>query len=75
MRYPKIGDPVEVMVMRREPVTLRSGPAPEDAPLPTPEWWPATITYVDGNQIGVAFSDGERVMLQRGSTGYRLLRT
>lgn len=52
-----IGDPIEIKAMERQP--FKHG-AQET-------WIPATITYFDDRQIGVAFSDGQRLAVERGA--------
>lgn len=59
-----IGDPIQVRCLRRSPYRT----AVEDV------WLPATITHVSDAEIGVAFSDGERLVMQR-RLGVRQWRT
>jgi hypothetical protein len=58
----KIGDPVEVRAVERSPYVRGV----------QYKWLPATVTHVDDNQIGVAFSDGGRLAIPRsGGTQWR----
>lgn len=54
-----IGDPIEIKVIERSPYKR----APEE------KWLPATVVHIDEHQIGVAFSDGERLAVPRHSNG------
>lgn len=57
---PSIGDPVEVLHLMPEGNEV------------VEVWTPATVVYVTPQQIGVAFSDGERLALPiRGQTPKR----
>lgn len=57
---PSIGDPVEVLHLMPEGNGI------------VEQWTPATVVYVTPHQIGVAFSDGERLALPlRGQTPKR----
>ena len=54
--WPQIGDAIEVRAMERITYTCIQE-----------TWLPVTVCYVDHGQIGVAFSDGQRMVLQRNS--------
>ncbi|NBU79777.1 MAG: hypothetical protein EBS50_12025 [Sphingomonadaceae bacterium] len=57
MTWPQIGDAIEVKFMQMM----------DGAFTPEELWLPATVCHVDSHQIGVAFSDGERMALPRNS--------
>lgn len=73
----RIGDPVEVRLMERPPMTAPfagysdGDPPPAVAPISV-RWAPATVAYVERDSIGVAFSDGERLAIQKHSDAWRL---
>jgi hypothetical protein len=52
-----IGRPIEIKAMKREPFARGIKEV----------WLPATITHVSETEIGVAFSDGERLAVSRGA--------
>jgi hypothetical protein len=60
-----IGDPIEIRSLQRSPFKY----AVEEI------WLPATITHVSEAEIGVAFSDGERLAIPRRSGGLKQWRT
>lgn len=68
-----IGDPVEVeRVVRQLPVvTIRTTEPPATLEPITREWVPGTVAFVGRDQIGVAFSDGERQAIARHSLAWR----
>jgi hypothetical protein len=58
------GDAVEVLIVSRLPAKPGERPVEE-------KWLPATVVNASRNEIGVAFSDGERLALQRFSNKWR----
>lgn len=55
--WPQIGDAIEVKVMQRLDGNCTAAE----------RWIPATVCHVGNDQIGVAFSDGQRMALRRNS--------
>ncbi len=53
--WPQIGDPIEVRFKQHPDVSAAD------------IWLPATVCHVGNDQIGVAFSDGQRMALRRNS--------
>lgn len=69
-----IGDAVEVEMLRRpefESVRLTVSEQQQQQRTST-VWMPATVVFTDERQIGVAFSNGERLAVPRQSMKWRM---
>lgn len=71
-----VGDAVEVAAVERPVVATPIREYSDDDPPPaippmTETWLPATVVFANRSEIGIAFSDGERLAIPRFSNKWR----